>query len=150
MDNETMTVWSFWLTTTGTIFGFASLLLAIYISNNTKKIRKNFSKKHLQEKYRKTKTSILLQFKTSYELLREFNRLDDRNIKEGIISLSIYEDILTLTTRRKLKKLRKKINNPNKNTVSGIDEISEILYEIIQRLENELDEHVEQIKEITK
>ncbi|MDW0111523.1 hypothetical protein [Sporosarcina aquimarina] len=150
MNNEIMTLWGFWISIAGTLFGFISLLIGIYISNNTIKIRKNFTKNHLRIRYKKTKGSILLQINTSYGLLKEFNRLDVQNIKEGIISLSLYDDILTMTTKRKLKKLRKKINNPNSVTKQNRDHISELLFEIIVRLENELDEYNDHIKETTK
>lgn len=151
MDNQMMTVWGFWITIAGTVFGFASLVIAIYISVNTNSIRKNLTNKHLKEKYRKTKSSILLQLNTSYSLIKEFDRLDAVSIKEGIISLSIYVDILTPNTKKKLKLLRKKIdNNTTNDTKIGINNISEILFEVIQRLENELDEHTELVKEVTK
>ncbi|MCT4570501.1 hypothetical protein N3930_21875 [Bacillus thuringiensis] len=103
--------------------------------------------KHLEEKYRKSKRSIIIQLHTSYRLLKEDERLDVHAIEESIISLSIYEDILTRTTKSKLKKIDKKINS---KTSDEKDEIRRLLYEVIKRLENELDEHTRFIEEVSK
>lgn len=151
MSIDTMTVWGFWITVAGTFLGFISLILALYISVNTSKIKDNFMKKYLQERYRKTKKSIMLQLLTTYKLLREDNILDEAGINECIISLIIYNDILSIITKRKIKNLQKKINDDSKNSTHlGKKEIRNLMFEIIQRLENELDEHGEYLKEVTK
>jgi len=151
MSNETMTVWGFWITIAGTSLSFLSLLVAIFISVNTKKIQKNLTRNHLKEKYRKSKRAIMVQLYTSYELLKDFERMDNSSIHESIISLTIYEDILTRTTKSKLSRLKKKIDNDITNsTVSGKKEVSKLLYEVIKRLENELDEQFQHFKEAIK
>lgn len=151
MSDEIIATWGFWLTAAGTIFGLASLLLAFYISVNTKKIRNNFTKKHLQKKYLKSKRSLLLEMQTSYSLLVEYEKLDSVKINESIISLIVYSDILTHATKRRLKILRKKVNNNTINdTIAGKNKISQLLYEIIKGLESELDEHTEFLKETTR
>lgn len=151
MSDQTMTVWGFWITVAGTAFGLFSLLLAFYISNNTRKIKKNLMKKHLQDKYRKSKKTIMLQLATSYSLLKENNYLDVVNIDECIISLQIYDDILSSATKKKIKKLTKEIGKePQKETTRSLRDIRVLMYEIYQQLQNDLDEHTEYLKEITK
>lgn len=151
MTSETMTVWGFWITVAGTVLGLISLVLALYIGVNTSKIKGNLMKKHLEKKYRKTKRSIMVQLITSYNLLKEDNILDNSNIDECIISLSIYDEILSRITKSKLKTLSKKLNDDTlNNTFKGKNEIRKLLYELIKRLENELDEQDEYLKEVTK
>lgn len=147
MSADTMTTWGFWITVFGTVISVISFFLTIWISNNTAKIKKKFMDKHLEEKYRKSKRSIIIQLHTSYRLLKEDERLDVHAIEESIISLSVYEDILTRTTKSKLKKIDKKINS---KALDKKDEIRRLLYEVIKRLENELDEHTRFVEEVSK
>ncbi|WP_241475246.1 hypothetical protein [Priestia flexa] len=151
MSNDTMTVWGFWITVLGTGLGLISFFITIYIGINTSKIKKNFMKKHLQEKYKKSKKSIVLSLHTSYELLKDEALIDDVKIQESIISLQIYNEILTVTTIKKLKKLDKKISHLSKTEdIKKQKEIRNLLFEVIKRLESELDEHTEYLKEVTK
>ncbi|MGE7185298.1 hypothetical protein ACQKKK_15200 [Peribacillus sp. NPDC006672] len=151
MSSDTMTVWGFWITVLGTILGVGSFLLTIYIGVNTNKIRNNFMKKHLQEKYNKSKKTILLDLHTSYLFLIDDMFVDDTKITESIISLGIYNTILTKTTKIKLKKLNKKVAKSSKtDSKDKKRQIQYLLYEVIKRLENELDEHTEYLKEVTK
>lgn len=151
MSDTSMTIWGFWITVAGTILGGVSLVLTIYVSTTASKIKKNFIKKHLQEKYRKSKKTILLQLHTSYSLLKEDNFLDKNSIYESIILLRIYENVLSKTTNKKLKNLEKLIKSHKEwNAISQNVEIRNVLYELITRLESELDEHTAYLEEVTK
>ncbi|HDR8072013.1 TPA: hypothetical protein QCY71_005047 [Bacillus cereus] len=151
MSNDTMTFLGFWITILGTVVGLVSLWITVIISKNTSKIRDDFMKKHLQEKYKIFKGTIVLKLDTSYALLKESDILDEIEIKESIISLNTYDDILSKETKKKLKTLKKMINNTKtRDSETGKSEIRNLLYEIITRLKNELDEHTELIKETIK
>ncbi|MDZ4468095.1 hypothetical protein [Bacillus cereus] len=149
MTEKEMAEWGFWITVTGTLLGIISLLFTIYISNNTRKIRNGFMKKHLQSKYLKSKRTLILQLTTSYELLMETDKIDEKKINETIISLMIYSDILSSLTKKKVKELKKLIENENDNK-DRKKQISALLYEIKERLDNELDEISQHLQEAIK
>lgn len=148
---DTMTVVGFWFTVVGTLFGAVSLLLSAHLIRTTSKIQKNLKRQHLQSKYKVSKQSIMLQLSTSYSLLIEDKIVDQVKLDESIISLKIYESILTRSTKKKLQSLSKLLSEP-KISDDNYDQrdLRNLLFEVIKNLENELDEHSELVKEVTK
>ncbi|WP_041966415.1 hypothetical protein [Mesobacillus selenatarsenatis] len=147
----------FYLTLLGTIFGIASLIFAIYISKTANKIKQNLMKGHIQEKYKKTKSSILKSLSISYKMVKEERVIDIWSIQETIISLSLYNEALSKDTKVKIKKLKKTLKrSSSKSFLSFIDftnydeEIGFLIYELVQKLESDFDEKENYLEVMTK
>jgi hypothetical protein len=151
MSNNTMTLWGFWLSVIGTIVGIISLWISIQVGLTTYKVRYTLKKLHLQDKYKKSKKTIMLQLRTSYSLMVDENYIDEPKITESIISLLNFNEILTKTTKRHIKKMQKDITNSKKvSTDKGKRELRDLLWTIITRLETEFDEKNEYLKGVIK
>lgn len=156
--NTVYTVIGFYLTVFSTIIGVISLIYAFFISKTANKIKESMMQEHIQKKYKKTKDSILKSLSITYGLAKENDYIDIWVINESLISLRLYDTILSKDTKKKIKKLKKAINkkqsnNPLFNIFQSHNENAKIgflIYDLIKKLETDFDERNNYLEVITK
>ncbi len=144
-------VMGFYLTLFGTLMGIASLIFAIYISKTAKKIKQKLMQQHIQEKYRKTKKTLLTDLNISYKFIKEDGLIDVWKIRETIISINLYNNILSKDTKKKVRKLNKNVHKYNQNEKwwkifrkcqdDYQKDIGIQVYDLLNKLESDFDEH---------
>jgi len=148
----------FVLTVIGTVLGAISLIYAVYISKTAQKIKQRLMQEHIQDKYKKTKKTLLNDLRISYSMAKDEGIIDKWRINETIISLTLYNNILSEDTQKKIKKLKnalKKSSKKKKLFNSGKfnnteEKIGLLVYELVQKLESDFDEQENVLEGITQ
>lgn len=143
-SDHTYTVYGFWVSVVATLISVVSLILTIFISNSTRKIRHRLILDNRKQKFKKTKGTILLNLTTAYNLARQDNRIDYTLINETLISISYYQKVLKFRTRCIVKKLTKALKS------NSIDKIANLLYGLQMHINDELDEIEEYVKAVVR
>lgn len=146
---EFYTVVGFYLTSAGFAVSLISLFFTIYISNSTRKIRKNLIDDHRKQKFKRTKESILNKIEVSITMIKEDDIVDTDYIEEIIIDISQYLNILKSTTKRRIRKLKLTLAINNIYSIKKT-KIAKLLYDIKLRIDDDVDDIEEHIRRVTK
>lgn len=144
-----------WVSMLGTLIGIISLLYAVYISKTATDIKNNLLNLHIQSEYKRSKHSLLKELGINYLLIKENGIIQRWDIKEKLIDLYVYRNILSKDTLKRIKKLKKLINN-KKEKVGFIrkrkseEVIGELLYSLIAELQKDFKEKENWLEVMTR